>query len=159
MLWLLCGLLLVCLPGAVPWRHAAMAFRITQDSRNTALTWIGNNVPRGSSILLAKELGIDYRSIDGAWKVILFSAMNGLPALATVAKACPSCYLVLPVFDCDRRRADSADASRTAVLLNAQYHGLPRLAHFGETHVLVNYFIPPLALQNPELVIARFTEP
>jgi 4-amino-4-deoxy-L-arabinose transferase-like glycosyltransferase len=107
----------LCVGGAIgliaaltlPVRKIASAYDLHPESRNVATTWIRDNVPGGSTILIPKELSIDPRALQGDYRVGTVTLSDENISVAEIQNQYKGAYILIPRF----RDEKSNEALRT----------------------------------------------
>jgi hypothetical protein len=118
--------------AAVPLWHFAGHLRDRTDSRNVALAWLEERIPRGWTIVVPKELAFDRRKLEArGWKVrvVDFEAAQDTSDVPSPA------VVMVPRFGADSRYSGQERANA----LNKIARRWQVIQTFGTNDVLVNY--------------------
>jgi hypothetical protein len=157
--------------GPAPWSVILHDYGRPVDSRNLAIEWIHENVPAGSRVVIAGELGLLSEPLAADYELLTVSFGARRGALAAIPRSTRvylskeksrRAYYIVPEFGYDDRwpeRKIIADG------MNDLYAGGEVLARFGELPVLVRYnrfgvtggreYLTPVPLGNPKLTVRR----
>jgi len=116
-----------------------LAPTIQEDSRNTVVRWIEKNIPRGQTLFISRELGMDLSRFSVKYNLKLIDFRKDNPNQLYRQFRTLNCYIIAPTFKSriasqkNRMLADKIN-NRTDLLLK----GFEKIADFGTTPLFIN---------------------
>ncbi len=153
-------LLAIAVLLAAPWGDLRTSYSNPPDSRNQAVDWISSNLPAGSRVVFARELGFDTRPLESDYSVVVrpFARLAGrqdefiAPASEFFRReADAGAIFVTPIYGFDERWPERRSTAR---IFNAVFAGGEELARFGRNPVRVLY-AEPAPLGDPSFSLRR----
>ncbi len=143
---LVASLLIATLLAGAPWSELRAGYFTPRDSRHGAVEWIEENLPKGSRLVVARELRFDVRPLMTRYIVDPRFLMRKHGAGGTIQRANADylqfeaergSYFVVPEFGW---RAPWPEREALSRFANRQLSGGEQLATFGTHPVPVEYF-------------------
>jgi hypothetical protein len=132
-------LAVVLVVGLLPWWHFADYLRDRTDSRNQAVAWIEERLPRDWTIVIPKQLGVDARRLQSTGRrvvVVDLQSARDAGAIDALFVNVPSpAVMMVPRWGADQRYP----GGEPAALLNELARRWHAIRTFGTNPVLVNY--------------------
>ncbi|PWT93924.1 MAG: hypothetical protein C5B54_01015 [Acidobacteria bacterium] len=147
--WVASLILIVVLTAGISWRNLANAFYLTPDSRTLAMSWLLKNAPKGTTIFVPDELGMDSRKLDSDYHVITESVTDPQNENERTAD-----FMIVPRFGSGGANLGQK-WMRIMTRLNEQYDGCQQTVQFGSQAVVLNSAEHSFPASDPLFRIAK----